>query len=118
MQLREVEALVQRYLAGQATDEDLRLLDEWFTLSGQKAYDLSEEKRQEITARLFPVLQAHAHRRTSGWWKRRLPAAAAAAILAVAGAGWLIQEHHQTTITAGLYETITGRFLANTRVVL
>jgi len=54
----EFERIVGRYLNGQATDEDLALLDRWFKLTEASPYYLTEERKNIIAARLLPRLEA------------------------------------------------------------
>ncbi|MBN9380830.1 MAG: FecR domain-containing protein [Chitinophagaceae bacterium] len=61
MTIDQLKELLQRYLTGKATDEELQIVERWFHRSEEKEYFLSEEKRQEVAARLLPRLRTIAH---------------------------------------------------------
>lgn len=58
MTIDQLKELLQRYLAGKATDEELRIVERWFHRTEEKEYVLSSEKREEVAARLLPRLRA------------------------------------------------------------
>ncbi|GAA0525078.1 FecR family protein [Chitinophaga japonensis] len=58
MDINGFEKVIQRYLNGQATDEDLALVEQWFRQTESNDYQLTEERRRIIAAKLLPRLQA------------------------------------------------------------
>lgn len=61
MTIGQLRELLQRYLTGKATDEELRIIERWFHRTEEKQYHLDREKRGEIAARLLPRLHAIAY---------------------------------------------------------
>src|ERR1700761_6880703 len=62
----QLKELLQRYLSGQATDEDLEFVEKWFAHTGQRDYALDDKKRAEVAARLLPRLHAIAFPEQAG----------------------------------------------------
>jgi len=122
MDINGFEKVVQRYLNGQATDEDLALIEQWFRQTESNDYRLTEERRKVIAAKLLPRLQAIARpeaaapagrgllRSLSGRFVR---VAAALIIVAMTGGlGWVFRYQladsiapvARKTVKAGPYE--------------
>ncbi len=123
MDINGFEKVVQRYLNGQATDEDLLLIEQWFRQTDTNDYQLSEERRKVIAGRLLPRLQAITRAETGtassnprgllrGISGRFVRAAAACIIITAGVLGWVFRyqlaDHispiAQQTIKAGPYE--------------
>lgn len=66
MTIGQLRELLQRYLTGKATDEELRVIERWFRRTEAKEYSMTEEKREEIAARLLPRLRAIAYPEKGG----------------------------------------------------
>lgn len=58
MDINGFEKVVQRYLNGQASDEDLVLIEKWFQQTAANDYQLTEERKKIVAARLLPRLRA------------------------------------------------------------
>lgn len=122
MDINGFEKVVQRYLNGQATDEDLVLIEQWFRQTETNDYQLTEERKKVIAGRLLPGLKAitanqadtplKSVNRLRSFSGRFTRAAAALIIMAAAGLGWifryqledLIAPVAQHTVKAGPYE--------------
>ncbi|MEC5145355.1 FecR domain-containing protein [Chitinophaga sp. 212800010-3] len=133
MQKEELAGLLNRYLSGNATDNDLFLIDEWFRQTEEVTYILTEERKDIIEKRLLLRLRAitdntghrrygHLRRFVNKRWRQ----IAAACVLGVGITGYyhrhtmseiLIPEKQQI-ITAGLYEIRTVLLPDSSKVVL
>jgi ferric-dicitrate binding protein FerR (iron transport regulator) len=137
MDLHGFEKVIQRYLNGQATDADLLLIEQWLQQTADKDYQLTEERKKAIAARLLPRLKAitqtpdvapvKSRRLYRNISKRFVRVAAALLILITSGAlGWIFR-HQLTarispvaikTIKAGPYEIKKVQLPDHTRVTL
>jgi ferric-dicitrate binding protein FerR (iron transport regulator) len=122
MDINGFEKVVQRYLNGQATDDDLVLIEQWFQQTDANNYQLTEERKKIIAGRLLPRLNAITAGGTDTSVKpinrlRTFPnrftrIAAALIIMAAAGLGWMFRYQlqdiiapvAQQTVKAGPYE--------------
>jgi len=89
MTKEEFEALINRYLAGEATARDEQIIDEFFASQERKNspvdHDVRESMWASIEDRIFPRTAAYGARRSSGIWVR---AAAFVSILLIAFLGY------------------------------
>ncbi|KAA2240719.1 DUF4974 domain-containing protein [Chitinophaga agrisoli] len=115
MDLNGFEKVVQRYLNGQATDDDLLLIEEWLRRTEGNDYQLTEERKKMVAARLLPRLHAITHPQevpqTKGLLrhlsKRVVRIAAASIILTLTGSlGWLFRYQLADTISPVALKTI------------
>lgn len=137
MDINGFERVIQRYLNGQATDEDLVLIEQWFQQTEANDYQLTDEKRAAIAGRLLPRLKAitgPGEERPSAFKsvRRALPVrftriAAAFVIMATAGTfGWVFRQQlsdkimpvAKKTIKAGPYEIKKVQLPDHTMVTL
>ncbi|MBN8853879.1 MAG: hypothetical protein BGO55_10835 [Sphingobacteriales bacterium 50-39] len=131
MTIDQLKRLLQRYLTGKATDEDLQIVEGWFHRTEEKEYHLSEEKRAAIAARLLPRLHAIAYPAKKApsiisllRWQR-----VAAVFILVASMAAIIYHYRypildridpiaQHTVIAGSYEIRTVTLPDSSRAVL
>ncbi len=117
MDINGFEKVVQRYLNGQATDEDLLLIEEWLRRTEGNDYHLTEERRKIVAARLLPRLHAITHPQTVPLPRQKgllrqlsnrfVRIAAASIILALGGGlGWLFREQLADTVSPVARKTI------------
>ena len=120
MDINGFERVVQRYLNGQATDEDLVLIEKWFQQTEASDYQLTEEKKKVVAAKLLPRLHAITGSQENTtvsrirFFSRRFARIAAAFVMiaATGGLGWVFRHQlpdlvapvAQQTVTAGPYE--------------
>ena len=123
MDINGFERVVQRYLNGQATDEDLVLIEKWFQQTEASDYQLTEERKKVIAGKLLPRLHAitggkeHTSLKSLShvrFFSRRFARIAAVFMMIVAtGAlAWVFRNQlpdlvapvAQQTVTAGPYE--------------
>jgi len=120
MDINGFEQVAERYLNGQATNEDLLLIEQWLQQTGNKEYELTAEKRKIIAARLLPRLKAitqtaapEARRPLYLFPKRLVRIAAAILVLVTTGTlGWIYRQPladriapvAMSTVKAGPYE--------------
>jgi|GEM_PF-1111410 len=122
MDINGFEQVVERYLNGQATNEDLLLIEQWLQQTDNKEYQLTAERKKIIAARLLPRLKAITQTQTvapesrkplSMFPKRLVRVAAAILILITTGTlGWIFRQPladrispvAMNTIKAGPYE--------------
>ncbi|MBO0937016.1 FecR domain-containing protein [Fibrella sp. HMF5335] len=100
----QVKQLLRRYLDGQASDEELRLIDRWYdSLNESVAYQFSADEQSRIKARMWATIEAktttdalvetpvrplNTGSRTPFWRRSWTVAAAAAALLVGGWLGW------------------------------
>ncbi len=113
MDINGFEKVVQRYLNGQATDEDLVLIEQWFQQTEAHDYQLTEERRKIVAASLLPRLRAITGEQAATPVKplSRLRtftrvAAAVIAVLATGGLGWVFRYQLQDTISPIAKQTV------------
>lgn len=123
MDINGFEKVVQRYLNGQATDEDLVLIEKWFQQTETSDYQLTEERKKVVAAKLLPRLHAITGSRQDTplkplsrlhFFSPRFARIAAALIMiaATGGLGWVFRNQvpdlvapvAAQTVTAGPYE--------------
>jgi ferric-dicitrate binding protein FerR (iron transport regulator) len=122
MDINGFEKVVERYLNGQATNDDLLLIEQWLQQTDNKDYQLTAEKKKIIAGRLLPRLKAITQTQTAApasrkplhlFPKRLVRWAAAILILITTGTlGWIFRQPladriapvAMNTIKAGPYE--------------
>ncbi|WP_217604569.1 FecR family protein [Chitinophaga sp. GbtcB8] len=120
MDINGFEQVVERYLNGQATNEDLLLIEQWLQQTGNKEYELTAEKKKIIAGRLLPRLKAITQTAAPGarkplhlFPKRLVRIAAAILVLITTGTlGWIFRQPladriapvAMNTVKAGPYE--------------
>lgn len=129
MTIGELKELLQRYLTGKATDDDLRVVERWFVRTEGKGYSMTEEKREEVAARLLPRLRAITYQDKGRVFvfSRRLRRIAAIFFI-VLGSAILYRYRYaildridpipQQTVMAGLYEIRSVVLPDSSRAVL
>ena len=113
MDINGFEKVVQRYLNGQATDEDLVLIEQWFQQTEANDYQLTEERKKIVAGRLLPRLRAITGQQPATAVKpvsrlRTFTRVAAAVIMiaATGGLGWVFRYQLQDTISPVAKQTI------------
>lgn len=114
MDINGFEKVVQRYLNGQATDEDLVLIEQWFQQTEANDYQLSEERKKIVAARLLPRLRAITGQQAAATPVKPISrlrtftrvAAAVIMIAATGGLGWVFRYQLQDTISPIAKQTI------------
>jgi ferric-dicitrate binding protein FerR (iron transport regulator) len=89
------QALIEKFLAGKCTPEELELLDSWYGSLGEDATEeLTSAQSAGYHQQFLTNFRDSLPRPAQPWWKRRaLKWSAAASFLILAGTGWMLWPH-------------------------